>query len=57
MENVQYAKLGRKETKVIQGKVDWMAYQGIKVPLEVVVSQENGVMMDHLECLGLKDQW
>ena len=34
-----------------------MVYQGIKVPLEVVVSQENGVMMDHLECLGLRDQW
>ena len=57
MENVLYAKLGRKETKVIQGKVDWMDCQGIKVLLEVGVSQENGVMMDHLECLGLRDQW
>ena len=57
MENVLYAKLGRKETKVIQGKVDWMVYQGTKVLQEVVVSQENGVMMDHLECLGLRDQW
>ena len=57
MENVLYAKLGRKETKVIQGKVDWMDCQGIKVLLEVGVSQENGVMMDRLACLGLRDQW
>lgn len=34
-----------------------MVYQGIKVLQEVVVSRENGVMMDHLVCLGLKDQW
>ena len=57
MENVLYAKLEKKETKVIQGKVDWMVYQGTKVLQEVGVSRENGVMMDRLACLGLRDQW